>query len=125
MRCFQRAARVTPFQRLKSAVWWSMRLFWLRYRHRDGRFAGVVVLDSSLSIFARIKAAWSGAVQGLDFIGAHQISEATARQISADIIGRLVCGDDLRNLREAIKPRKTTSHRNFFEPNEADQKETL
>jgi hypothetical protein len=81
-------------------------LFWLRYRHPDGRFAGVVVLKSDTLIRARMKAAGSEAVQGLDFVGAHQLDKASARQIPADMIGRLIHDGDLRKLQQAITPTK-------------------
>src|SRR5260370_39642211 len=69
------------------AVYWGVPLFWLRYRHPDSRFAGVVVLESDTLIRARMKAAASGAVQGLDFVGAHQLDKGSARRIPADMIG--------------------------------------
>ncbi len=83
-----------------------MPLFWLRYRHPDSRFAGVVVLESDTLIRARMKAAASGAVQGLDFVGAHQLDKGSARLIPADMIGRLVHDGDLRRLQQAITHNK-------------------
>ncbi len=83
-----------------------MPLFWLRYRHPDSRFAGVVVLESDTLIRARMKAAASGAVQGLDFVGAHQLDKGSARRIPADMIGRLVHDGDLRRLQQAITHKK-------------------
>jgi hypothetical protein len=80
-------------------------LFWLRYRHPDSRFAGVVVLESDTLIRARMKAAASGAVQGLDFVGAHQLDKGSARRIPTDMIGRLVHDGDLRRLQQEITHR--------------------
>jgi hypothetical protein len=64
-------------------------LFWLSYCHLDGRFAGVVVLESNTLIHARMKAAVPMADQRLDFAGAHQFDEVSARQIPKDMIGRI------------------------------------
>jgi hypothetical protein len=41
-------------------------LFWLTYRHPDGRAAGVVVVDSPDLLQARFKAAVHGFDRGLD-----------------------------------------------------------
>ena len=56
--------------------------------------------------FFGMKAAGSGAVQGLDFVGAHQLDKASARQIPVDMIGRLIHDGDLRKLQQAIAPTK-------------------
>jgi len=66
----------------------------------------VVVLESDTLIRARMKAAASGAVQGLDFVGAHQLDKGSARRIPADMIGRLVHDGDLRRLQQAITHKK-------------------
>jgi hypothetical protein len=39
------------------------KLFWLTYRHSDGRAAGVVVIESSGLLHARLKASLAGAVR--------------------------------------------------------------
>jgi hypothetical protein len=57
--------------------------------HLDGRSAGVVVLESNTLIHARMKAAVYEADQRLDFTGAHQFDEVSARRIPKDMIGRL------------------------------------
>ena len=48
-----------------------------------------------------MKAALSGADRELDFAGAIELDEASARKIPADMIGRLLDDDDLRELLEA------------------------
>jgi hypothetical protein len=79
-------------------------LYWLNYRHPDGRFAGVVVAESYTHIHASMKAAVSGADRGLDFAGVHEIE--SGRQIPVTMIGRLLDNGDVRRLREAIMLRK-------------------
>ena len=53
-----------------------MPLFWLNYRDPEGRSAGVVVLESSALIQARMKAAVLGLDPGLECEG-HQLDEAS------------------------------------------------
>jgi hypothetical protein len=42
-------------------------LFWLTYRHPDGRAAGVVVIESGDLLHARLRAALAGADRELEF----------------------------------------------------------
>jgi hypothetical protein len=81
-------------------------LFWINYRHLNGRPAGVVAIESNSLIHARMKAALSGADRGLDFADAVEFDEASARKIPADMIGRFLDDDDLRELLEAITSKK-------------------
>jgi hypothetical protein len=81
-------------------------LFWINYRHLNGRAAGVVVIESGDLIHARLRASLSGADRGLDFAGSHEIDKASARQIPADMIGRFLDDGDLRELLEAITSKK-------------------
>ena len=86
-----------------------MPLFWLNYCHPDGRFdrfAGVVVVESYTHLHASMKAEVSGADQGLSFAGAHEIDAKSARQVPADMIGRLLDDGDIRRLQQAIAPKK-------------------
>ena len=55
-------------------------LFWLNYRDPEGRSAGVVVLELSALIQARMKAAVLGLDPGLECEG-HQLDEVGATQI--------------------------------------------
>jgi hypothetical protein len=55
----------------------AVSLFWLNYRDPEGRPAGVVVLESSALIQARMKAAVLGFDPGLECDG-HQLDEAGA-----------------------------------------------
>jgi hypothetical protein len=55
-------------------------LFWLNYRHPDGRAAGVVVVESGDLLHARLKAALAGADRELEFVsGTSLIRKAQAR----------------------------------------------
>jgi hypothetical protein len=51
-------------------------LFWLNYRHSDGRFAGVVVIESGDLIHARLKSALAGLDDGLEFVSGDQQHQA-------------------------------------------------
>jgi hypothetical protein len=81
-------------------------LFWLNYRHPDGRFAVVAVVEATALIQARMKAAVTGLDQGLDFVVGHELGEESARQIPADMIGRLLDDGDLRRLERIITRKK-------------------
>jgi hypothetical protein len=71
-------------------------LFWLNYHHPDGHFAVVAVVEAMALIQARMKAAVTGLDQGLEFALGHELDEESARQIPADMIGRLLDDSDLR-----------------------------
>jgi hypothetical protein len=73
-------------------------LFWLTYRHPDGRAAGVVVIESAGLLHARLKAALAGADRDLEFVSGHKLDQDSARQIPASMIGRLLDDGDLRKL---------------------------
>jgi hypothetical protein len=84
-------------------------LFWLNYRHPDGRFAVVAVVEAMALIQARMKAAVTGLDQGLDFVVGHELEAESARQIPDDMIGRLLDDGDLRRLERIITPKKPTA----------------
>jgi hypothetical protein len=87
-------------------------LFLLNYCHPDGRFdrfAGVVVVESCTPLHASMKAEVSGADRGLDFAGAHELDAKSARQVPADMIGRLLDDGDIHKLQQAITPKKPAS----------------
>jgi hypothetical protein len=84
-------------------------LFLLNYCHSDGRFdrfAGVVVVESYTPLHASMKAEVSGADRGLNFAGAHELDAKSARQVPADMIGRLLDDGDIGRLQQAIAPKK-------------------
>jgi len=81
-------------------------LFWLNYRHPDGRFAVVAVVEATALIQARMKAAVTGLDQGLEFVVGHELDEESARQIPDDMIGRLLDDGDLRRLERIITRKK-------------------
>jgi hypothetical protein len=43
-------------------------MFWLSYRHPNGSFAGVVMIESNALVNARMRVALSGADKGLAFV---------------------------------------------------------
>jgi hypothetical protein len=53
-------------------------LFWLTYRHPDGRAAGVVVIESRGLVHARLVASLAGADRGLEFVSGHKLDEESA-----------------------------------------------
>jgi hypothetical protein len=73
-------------------------LFWLTYRHSDGRAAGVVVVESHGLLHARLKASLSGADRELEFASGHQLDPLSAEQIPANMVGRFLDDGDLRKL---------------------------
>jgi hypothetical protein len=75
-----------------------MSLFWLTYRHSDGRIAGVVVIQSRGLFHARLKASLAGADRELEFASGHQLDPLSAEQIPSNMIGRFLDGGDLRKL---------------------------
>jgi hypothetical protein len=81
-------------------------LFWLTYHKPDGRAAGVVVVESTALISARLKAALAGADKGLDFASGHQLDQASARQIPEAMIGRFLDDGDLRRLERMVLKKK-------------------
>ena len=81
-------------------------LFWLNYRHPDGPFAAVAVVEATALVQARMKAAVTGLDQGLEFAVGHELDEVSARQIPADMIGRLLDDGDLRRLERIITRKK-------------------
>jgi hypothetical protein len=78
----------------------------LNYRHPDGHFAVVAVVEAMALIQARMKAAVTGLDQGLEFAVGHELDEESARQIPADMIGRLLDDSDLRRLQRIVTRKK-------------------
>jgi hypothetical protein len=78
-------------------------LFWLTYRHRDGRAAGVVVIESAGLLHARLKA---GADRGLEFASGHKLDQDSARHVPANTMGRLLDDGDLRKLHQTLIKKK-------------------
>jgi hypothetical protein len=66
------------------------KLFWLTYRHPDGRAAGVVIIETHGLLHARLIASLSGADRGLDFASGHQLDLESAGQIPANMVGRFL-----------------------------------
>jgi hypothetical protein len=83
-----------------------MPLFWLNYRHPNGRAVGVVVIESGDLLFARLKAALASADHELEFASGHQLDEESARQIPANMLGWLLDDGDLRKLHQTLLKKK-------------------
>ncbi len=77
-------------------------LFWLNYRHSNGRAAGVVVIESAGLLHARLKAALAGADHELEFASGHQLDQESAEQIPANMMGRMLDDGDLGTLHRAL-----------------------
>jgi hypothetical protein len=81
-------------------------LFWLTYRHPDGRAPGAVVIESRGLLHARFMASLSGADRGLEFASGQQLDSDSAGQIPANMIGRFLDDDDLRKLHRMLIKKK-------------------
>jgi hypothetical protein len=82
-------------------------LFWLTYRHPDGRAAGVVVIESRGGLLhARLKAVLAGADRDLEFVSGHKLDQDSTRQIPENMMGRLLDDGDLRKLHRMLIKKK-------------------
>jgi hypothetical protein len=63
-----------------------------------GRVGGVVVIESTSLLDARLKASLARADRGLAFVSGHKLDPISAAQIPANMIGRLLDNGDLRKL---------------------------
>jgi hypothetical protein len=70
----------------------------MKYRNRDGRFAGAVVTEATALMIARMQAAVFGLDDGLDFAGGDKIDDASAYRIPESMIDRLLDHRDLSRL---------------------------
>ncbi len=86
-----------------------MSLFWLKYRHRDGQFAGAVVTEATALIIARMQAAVFGLDEGLNFVSGDKLDAASARQIPESMIDRLLDHRDLRRLHRLLLTEKPSA----------------
>jgi hypothetical protein len=83
-----------------------MPLFWLTYRHPDGRAAGAAVIESHGLLEACLKASLAGADRDLEFVSGHQLDPASVELIPASMIGRLLDDGDLRKLQRILIKKK-------------------
>jgi hypothetical protein len=79
-------------------------LFWLTYHHPDG--PGVVVIESTGLLHARLKAWLAGADRQLEFVSGHRLDRESAGQIPANMIGRFLDDGDLRKLQRMLIKKK-------------------
>jgi hypothetical protein len=77
-------------------------LFWLKYRHREGRFAGAVVIEATALIIAQMQAAVFGLDEGLDFVSGHELDRESVSQIPQSMIGPLLDDRDLLRLQRLL-----------------------
>jgi hypothetical protein len=81
-------------------------LFWLSYRHRDGSFAGAVMIESNALIYARMRVALSGADKGLAFISGDVLDPDSVGEMPSDLLGSLLDQSDLRKLERLLLKKK-------------------
>src|SRR5215475_3792667 len=74
----------------------------MKYRHRDGRFAGAVVTEATALIIARMQAAVFGLDDGLDFADGDKIDDASAYRIPESMIDRLLDQCDISRLHRLL-----------------------
>jgi hypothetical protein len=84
--------------------------FWLTYCKPTGRqLFGVVILDSSHLMHARVRAAVEGVDQGADFAEGHGLDPETAALVPASAIGRMLSQEEgtalIRRLERRIPKR--------------------
>jgi hypothetical protein len=80
----------------------------LKYRDRDGRFAGAVVTEATALIIARMQATVFGLDGGLDFAGGDKIDAASAYRIPQSMIDRLLDHRDLSRLHRLLLAKMPT-----------------
>jgi hypothetical protein len=75
----------------------------LTYCRPDGRLLGVVIMDSSSIIQARMRAGVKGIDQGARFSEGHELDEESAAVVPATAIGRMLDQDEAAKLIRRIE----------------------
>jgi hypothetical protein len=75
---------------------------YLHDRYPNGAFAGVVMVESTSLIYARIRVALSGADKGLSFVSGDVLDAGSASQLPTDMLDRLLGPDELRKLERML-----------------------
>lgn len=112
---------MTPARQPTSRYNGVVPLFWLSYRHTNGSFAGVVMIESNALVNARMRAALSGVDEGLLFVSGHVLDSDNTAQVPSNLMGRLLGRADLRKLErilldKKLSPRSTTSAKRVRKP---------
>jgi hypothetical protein len=112
---------MTPARQPAGRYSGGVPLFWLSYRHTNGSFAGVVMIESNALVNARMRAALSGADEGLLFVSGHVLDSDNTAQVPSDLIGRLLDRSDLLKLErmlldKKLSPRSATSAKRVRKP---------
>jgi hypothetical protein len=81
-------------------------LWWLTYR-RDGKLAGVVIVEGRALIDARMQASLKGLEDGVAFAEGHQLDDAASKaMVPAKAIGRMLSIAEAKTVLKQIDGRR-------------------
>jgi hypothetical protein len=100
--------RQCPRDRQPSASLWRS-AWWRRTSRSTNRLAGVVIMDSSTIVHARLRAAVGKIDGGAEFAEGHELDPATAALVPAKAIGRMLdpveAGELIRAIERGMRKR--------------------